>query len=117
MENFWKLNVVKKSHNLVLEIYKLTVNFPTDEKFGLTSQMRRCGTSVAANIIEGSRRRTIKDKRSFYNIAQGSLEELKYYLVLSTDLKYINQYKKEELLLLCNEVGAMLNSLSNKIKY
>lgn len=65
MEIFWKLKVVQKAHNLVLKIYKLTVNFPSDEKFGLISQMRRCGVSVAANIIEGSRRRTIKDKKVF----------------------------------------------------
>ncbi len=115
--NFWKLKVVQKAHKLVLEIYESTANFPKEEKFGLISQMRRCSVSVVANIVESSKRKTLKDKRNFYNIAQGSLEELKYYLVLSYDLKYICIEKSNNLIQVGNEVGAMLNSLSKKLKY
>lgn len=115
--NFWRLQVVQKAHKLVLEIYRLTANFSKEEKFGLIGQMRRCSVSVVANIVESSKRKTLKDKRNFYNIAQGSLEELKYYLVLAYDLKYICVEKSDSLVQVGNEVGAMLNSLSKKSKY
>ena len=88
-----KLIVWQKSHLLVMEIYKITSNFPKDELFGLTSQMRRSAVSIPANIVEGYSRRSIKEKLNFYNIARGSLSELEYYIDLSSDLAYI---KKEE---------------------
>jgi len=89
-ERFEDLEVWQYAHKLVLEIYKITRDLPGEEKFGLTSQMRRAGVSIAANIAECFKKRVTKDKTNFYNIAQGSLEELRYYLILSHDLGYLN---------------------------
>jgi four helix bundle protein len=86
---FEQLNVWQEAHQLVLQIYGITKQFPTEEKFGLVSQMRRAAVSVPANIAEGFKRRGEKDKIRFYNIAEASLEEVKYYLILSQDLGYI----------------------------
>lgn len=74
---------------MVLRVYRATQTFPKEEKFGLVSQMRRAAVSVPANIAEGFKRRGIGDKVHFYNIAEASLEELKYYFVLTADLGYM----------------------------
>lgn len=74
----------------MLQIYKLTQKLPNEEKFGLVSQMRRAAVSVPANIAEGFKRRGLADKSRFYNIAQASPEELRYYVVLCHDLGYGN---------------------------
>lgn len=85
---FEDLIVWQKAHQLVIKIYRLSKGFPKAEMFGLTSQLRRAATSVPANIVEGFKRVTRADKLRFYNIAQGSLEEVRYYLILSQDLEY-----------------------------
>ncbi|MGO8787005.1 MAG: four helix bundle protein [Terriglobia bacterium] len=85
---FEQLEVWQAAHKLVLDIYKKTQKFPTEEKFGLVSQMRRAAVSIPANIAEGFKRRGRADKGHFYNIAQASLEELRYYLILCCDLGY-----------------------------
>jgi len=85
---FKDLVVWQKAHKLVIEIYKLTKTYPKNEMFGLTSQLRRAAISVPANIAEGFKRATIPDKLRHLNIAQGSLEEVRYYLILSHDLEY-----------------------------
>jgi len=72
----------------VLELYKLTGGFPKQEQYALTIQMRRAAVSIPANIAQGFRRRTRPEKARFLNIAQGSLEECRYYLILSQDLGY-----------------------------
>jgi len=87
-ERFEDLIVWQKSHALVLRVYKLTVTFPREELYGLTSQMRRCAVSVPSNIAEGFSRRGRSDKARFYNTAQSSLEELQYYCILARDLGY-----------------------------
>jgi four helix bundle protein len=97
----------------VLETYRITKTFPVEEKFGLVSQMRRAGVSIAANIAEGFKKRGAKDKCNFYNIAQGALEELRYYLILSKDLEYLKA--NEALLKDSDEVGKMLYGLINSI--
>ena len=89
-KTFEDLIVWQKAHSLVLNIYTLTHGFPSSEAFGLTSQMRRAGISVPANIAEGFKKKTKPDKRRFLNIAQGSLEECRYYLILAQDLNYGN---------------------------
>ena len=94
IEKFEDLEVWKKAHKLVLDIYNITRGFPPEEKFGLVSQMRRSAVSIPANIAEGFKKRTLRDKSNFYNIAQGSLEELRYYLILSKDLKYLQDNQK-----------------------
>ena len=83
----------RKAHALVLEIYKFTGGFPKHELFGLTSQLRRAAVSVPANFAEGFKKRGLADKIRFYNIAQGSLEECRYYLILAKDLKYGDSMK------------------------
>ena len=89
--NFQDLIVWKKSHQLVLEVYKLTEKYPKHELFGLVSQTRRASVSVPSNIVEGFKKRTKKDTLHFCNIADCSLEELKYDLILAKDLKYISE--------------------------
>jgi four helix bundle protein len=88
IENFRDLEVWKKAHQLVLAVYGLTKDFPSDERFGLVSQMRRAAVSVPANIAEGFKRKGKGDKVRFYNFSEGSLEELKYFFILSKDLGY-----------------------------
>jgi four helix bundle protein len=86
---FEDLTVWKKSHALTLRVYKLTKGFPREEVFGLSAQMRRAAVSVAANIAEGFSKRGRPDKARYMNVAQGSLEELRYYFMLSRDLAYL----------------------------
>lgn len=117
MDNFWKLKVVEKAHRLVLKIYAVTAKLPSEEKFGLISQMRRAAVSIVANIVEATKRKTLKDKRNFYVIASGSLEELKYYLELSCELGFIAKQDKNVILALSREIGAMLNGLNKNSKY
>jgi four helix bundle protein len=85
---FEEVEVWQKAHKWVLEIYRLTESFPKHEIFGLTSQLRRAAVSVPANFAEGFKKVGPTDKLRFYNIAQGSLEESRYYLILIADLKY-----------------------------
>lgn len=101
----------KKAHELTLKIYEITKDFPKDELFGLTSQMRRASTSVPCNIVEGKARGSSKDFKRFLLIARGSLEELKYQILLSKDLNYINEEKNNELQNKAKEVGRLLNGL------
>ena len=87
-KTFEDLLVWQKSHQLVLRVYRMTSNFPKSELYGLVAQMRRAAVSVPANIAEGFKRRGKSDKVRVMNIAQGSLEELRYYFILSKDLGY-----------------------------
>ncbi|MCK4352939.1 four helix bundle protein [candidate division WOR-3 bacterium] len=112
-KSFKDLVVWQKAHQLVLEVYKLTGTFSDSERFGLISQMRRAAVSLAANIAEGFAKIGKRDKINFYNIAQGSLGELNYYLILSKDLGYCENNRK--ILQFSEEVGKMLNSLINSI--
>lgn len=109
-KTFKDLLVWQKTHVLVLEVYKITKQFPKEELFSLVSQIRRAAISIAANIVEGFRRRTLKDSINFYFIASASLEELKYHLLLSRDLKYIDLTTYSNVDDLCTEVSKMLSS-------
>lgn len=82
--SFRDLEVWREAHQLVLMIYAATKTFPSPEQFGLVSQMRRAAVSVPANIVEGFKRRSWQEKVRFYNIAEASLEELKYYIILGS---------------------------------
>ena len=106
---FEDLEVWQKAHSLTLEIYRITKTLPKDERFGLISQMRRSAVSVAANIAEGFNKKGPKDKVNFYNIAQGSLQELRYYMILCKDLGYI--MTNESLIKSTDTIGRMLNGL------
>lgn len=109
IERFEQLEVWQKARALVLQVYKLTENFPSEEKYGLTSQMRRAAVAVPANIAEGFKRRGKHDKARFYNIAEASLEELRYYFILCHDLGVRLEF--DELNRRANEVGKMLIGL------
>lgn len=85
---FQDLIVWQKAHQFVLAVYAMTKTFPKDELYGLTSQLRRSAVSIPANIAEGFKKRGKNDKARFLNIAQGSLEESRYYLLLARDLQY-----------------------------
>ncbi|HRD39638.1 MAG TPA: four helix bundle protein [Bacteroidia bacterium] len=114
-QRFEELIVWQKAHALVLEIYKLSKDFPKEETYGITSQVRRSSVSVAANISEGYRKKGKADKLRFLNIAEGSLDETKYYLILIRDLKFIkNEYDK--LFELSEEVSKLLNAYSIAIR-
>ncbi len=89
-KKFQDLIVWQKAHAYVLAIYKLTKKYPKEEMYGLTSQFRRAAISIAANITEVFKKKSVKDKIKFYNISQGSIEECKYYLILTSDLGYVN---------------------------
>ena len=104
---FRDLRVWQKSHAWVLDIYRLTGRFPKHELFGLTSQLRRAAVSIPANIAEGFRRQGKSDKVRFYNIAQASLEECRYYLILAHDLDYA---QTDELMEQVDEIGRMLEA-------
>ena len=87
-KSFQDLIVWQKAHQFVLCTYLFSEEFPKIETYGLTSQLRRYAVSIPANIAEGFKKRTRADKARFMNIAQGSLEECRYYLILAKDLKY-----------------------------
>jgi four helix bundle protein len=95
--SFQQLIVWQKAHQFVLLVYKTTDLFPQKEMFGLTSQFRRAAISIAANIAEGYKKKDHKNKIHFFNIAQGSLEECKYYIILSKDLNYQSDNNLETL--------------------
>ena len=96
--------------------YKVTMNYPKDELFGLVSQMRRCAVSIPANVVEGYGRRTSKDKMQFYYISRGSLNELEYYIDISYRFKYISEEEYKTLIYLREEVGKLLNGFIKSLK-
>jgi len=110
-KGFRKLIVWQKAHQLVLLIYKLSEKFPKHEMFGLTSQMRRTIVSVPANMAEGYAAGGKGQFGRFLDIAQGSLAEVEYYLILTLDLKYINQSEYDQAESLRSETGFLLHRL------
>ena len=112
-KSFEDILIWQKAHQFVLDVYRLTENFPKHELFGLTSQLRRAAVSIPANFAEGFRKVGRPDKLRFYNIAQGSLEECRYYLRLSKDLGYGETDSMRSIL---EEVSKMLSSYMQKIR-
>jgi len=109
---FTRLEVWKKAHQAVLDIYRVTKGFPNDERFMMVSQMRRAAISIPANIAEGYGRRAPRDKARCYTISQGSAEELGYLLILARDLGYAREV--EALSATLDAVGAMLRRLIDR---
>ena len=91
IKSFTDLEAWKEGHKLVLLIYKITVNFPKDEMYGLISQMRRSAISITSNIAEGFSRHSFKEKVQFYSITQGSLTELQNQLLIAKDVGFIDK--------------------------
>ncbi len=116
MQPFTELKVWQRSHLLVLQLYRLTREFPAEERFGLTSQLRRAVTSVPTNIAEGSRRQHRQDFARFLNIAEGSLGEVEYLLMLSRDLDYVDEETTRPQIDEAHEIARMLYALRRKVK-
>lgn len=110
-----KLITYQKSHELVLKIYDITKDFPREELFGLTSQIRRAAVSIPSNIVEGKARGTNKEYKRFLLIARGSLEEVKYQMLLARDLNYIKEDIYSEVYRSMDEVGKLLGGLIKSI--
>lgn len=115
MQDYKKLEVWTKSHKLVLIIYSITKSFPHEELYGLTNQIRRAVVSIAANIVEGSGRQGKKEFLKFLNIAFASACEVEYELLLSFDLKYINNSIYSEVSIQVEEIKKMIYGLIQKI--
>jgi len=116
MQDFRKLNVWHKAHRLTLDVYTATHDFPRDELYGLTSQMRRAAASIPANIAEGCGRDGGADLARFLQIAAGSGSELEYHLLLARDLQFLSGSSWQELSAAVSEVKQMLASLMRKVK-
>jgi four helix bundle protein len=109
---FTDLAVWRKAHEFVLAVYSFTAGFPRQETYGLALQMRRAAVSIPANIAEGFRRRGKSDKARFMNVAEGSVEECRYFLILASDLGYGDTSRLSALL---HEVSRMLNAYASAI--
>ncbi len=116
MRNYKDLVVWEKAHRLTLVIYKNTRAFPNEEKFGLTSQMRRASASIAANLAEGCGRRSDAEMGRFIQIAMGSGAELSYHLLLARDLGFFEQLIFEGMDSDLSEIMRMMSSLSQSVK-
>ncbi len=114
-KTFKELIVWQKSHKLVLEIYKVTKSYPKEEVYSLTNQIRRASVSIAANIAEGYKKKTKASKLNFLNISEGSLEEVKYYIILSKDLEFISEKEFNQLESITEEVGRLISGYSSAI--
>lgn len=115
MHSFRDLIVWQKSMDLVITIYKLSEKFPSEEKFGLTSQMRRTVVSIPSNIAEGRRRGTSKEYRQFLQISYGSGGELETQLEIGLRLGYLSKSDYEKADALLQEIMRMLNALLSKV--
>ena len=116
IRSFTNLNAWKEGHKLILEIYRLTPNFPKEELFGLTSQIRRCSVSITSNIAEGFGRHYYSEKIRFYSFSKGSIIELQNQLLIAKDVGFI---EKNNFILLADQsitVHKMLNKLISKTK-
>lgn len=116
MQRFTDLNVWKRGHALVLDVYRVTRALPAEERFGLLPQLRRAVLSVPTNIAEGSKRQTPADYARFLNIAQGSLAETEYLLMVARDLEYIASDRVTALLAEIDEIARMLHTLRRRVE-
>jgi len=115
VKDFRELKVWQKAHQLTLAVYQLTAGFPREELYGLTTQLRRCCSSIAANLAEGCGRNGDAEFARFCSIAMGSASELEYHLLLARDLKLIKPKDHEELAQHAIELKRMLTALLQKL--
>jgi four helix bundle protein len=111
-----KLKVWQETHKLVLEIYKLTASFPQSEIYGLVNQLKRAASSVPANIVEGQSRNTTKDYLHFLYNSRGSLEEVRYFLLLARDLGFLSADSYEVIEKGYESASKMLNGLIKSLR-
>ena len=114
--NYRELSFYQKSHELTIEIYKLTKNFPPEERYALISQLRRASSSINSNIAEGSGRSTTRDFRSFLYNALGSMKEVEYQLLLSKDLDYISKDTYDRLKKILDKIIGKLTIYISKLQ-
>ena len=114
--NFKELNVWQKGIEIVVNIYKLTCNFPKEEKFGLTSQIQRCAVSIPSNIAEGCGRTSEKELQHFLSISLGSSSELETQLIVSSKLGYINEDELKNVIIELTIIQKMLYKFYDSIK-
>ena len=109
--SFEKLDVWQNSREFILEIYKLTSNFPASETYGISSQIKRSSSSIATNIAEGTSRNTNKDKAHFLTISYSSATETLNHLIISKDLNYITEDDyllcRDKLEKICNQINSL----------
>jgi len=116
MQRFTDLKVWQQAHALVLAVYPLTARFPAEERYGLASQLRRAAASIPSNIAEGSKRTSNPAYAHYLNIAEGSLAETEYQLILSRDLGYAEAAAVEPLFAQIAELARMLHALRKKVE-
>jgi len=116
MQDFTKLTVWKRAHEVALEVYSATKSFPREERWGLTAQLRRSAVSVPSNVAEGSGRRSAADFARFLSIAVGSASELEYQLLVARDLGYLTHDDWRTLSRLTVEVRRMLIKLHDAVR-
>lgn len=115
-QSFKEIYAWQRAHAFVVMVYNVTKTFPSFERFGLSSQFQRAAVSIPANIAEGYRKDGMADKLRFLNIAQGSLEECLYYILLSYDLNYIDQETYNNMNASIEETSKLLNAYYRGIK-
>jgi len=116
MQNYKDLKVWGKAHQFTLEVYEITKVFPKEEIYSLTNQLRRAASSIPANIAEGCGKNSQAEFAHFLNISLGSANEAEYFLILSKDLKYLNESIFDTLVKTINEIKAMLITLISKVR-
>jgi four helix bundle protein len=116
MQRFTELKVWQRGHALVLSVYRMTTGFPPNERYGLTSQIRRAALSVPTNIAEGSKRLTAQEYSRFLTIAEASLAETEYLLMVSRDLGYITPLMADKAFVEVSELSRMLHGLRKTVE-
>jgi four helix bundle protein len=116
MQRFTNLKVWQRSQAFTLHIYRITASFPKQEQYGLTAQLRRAAASVPTNIAEGSKRQSRAEYARFLNMAEGSLAEVEYLLMLSRDLHFLDQKTAASTLGEADEIARMLNALRARVQ-
>jgi four helix bundle protein len=116
MRDFRRLTVWQKSHQLTLDVYRVTADFPAREQYGLTSQLRRSCASIPANISEGCGRESNADFARFLTLASGSASETEYHLLLARDLTYLSGAQHDSLESQVQEIKRMLTGLMQKVR-
>src|SRR3989338_374226 len=116
IKNFYDLDAWKQAHILVVEVYRITENFPKEELYGIVSQLRRAVSSITANIAEGFARYHFEDKIMFYYQARGSAAEVQNFLLIARDLKIINDEICKKLGEKSKEVQKLINGLIRSIE-
>ena len=116
MQDFRKLKVWEKSHQLTLDCYKATATFPREEIYGMTGQIRRASSSIPANIAEGCGRDGNAELGRFLSIASGSASELEYHFILAHDLNFLSDSEFDHLSAETTEIRKMLNALQTRLR-